>query len=257
MSNLKLPRTSEVIKDLIYNKRYIFSSVNIRDMYGLSPFYTYRLIRRLLREKLIHKLWRGIFILDAKFLSGVNKETLIDSLFNGKDYYFGLNYALLHWRMHDMPSFVSHVLTVNRSYIGRSLTILNETFKFVFINKKRFFGFIRKPISGGLINISDREKSLLDSILFIGRYVNFEDICKALMLGLRNINREKLIKYAFKIGSKALAQRLGYLLEAQGLNNYASDLIKLVGQNYVYLNPVGPKSGVKNSKWKIIVNAKC
>jgi len=257
---MRLPSVSRVVRDLVMESKYVFSSEDLRRLYGLSPFYAYRLVRRLIQDGVARRLHRGLFILDDTFILHVPREAVIDSLFDKRNYYIGLRYALLFWKLHDAPTTTIHVLTNQRRWSGKQLFIANEKFQLVYLSDHRFFGYVRVPLGGSMVNISDREKTLIDSLLFIGKYVSLGDICKALKLGRGKINVRKMVDYAIRVRNQALVQRLGYLLESAGFSDGLEILVDHVGKNYVVLNPA-KKGVVKNSfkvaKWRLYVNDRC
>jgi len=212
----------------------------------------------MLKEGVAEKLWRGYYIASSSLLKGIPSEAFIDSFFEGTNYYIGLRYALLHWRLTDMLGRIIHVITRKRELSGRKLKLRDEEFQIIYVSSSKFFGYLRIPLGGSLINISDKEKTLIDSLLFLGRYTSFDDVCKAFLLGKNTINWEKVTNYAVKIGNRALIQRLGYLLEFFDISVQYDKLERRVGKNFVSLDP-SKRNATENvsKKWKIYINTGC
>jgi len=101
---MRLPKPAMVARDLLSKKKYIFTTEDIRQIYNISSFYAYRIISRMLNAGVANRVGRGTFILDRNFITHVRVEALIDSLLRDDEYYLGLRYATLFWKMHDMPS---------------------------------------------------------------------------------------------------------------------------------------------------------
>jgi len=253
----RLPNAGKVASDLIERRKFVFRSSDIKEMYGVSSFYAYRIIKRMLRDGLAKKIWRGAFILSDSFLIGVPAEGLIDAFFSGKDYYIGLRYSLLFWRLHDAPTRIIHVLTSKRELSGRVISLREERFRLIYLSPEKFFGYIRVPLGSLTINLSDKEKTIIDCLLFLNRYISFNDICKALILGKEILKVSKLIDYALRLNNKSLIQRLGFLLELLNYDGYLEKMYSHIGRTFIPLNPAKGRGGVKSNKWKIIVNDKC
>jgi len=247
----------QILKDLLYERRYIFSSKYLRRKYNFNEIQAYRVLRRLVELGLIKKLWRGTYLVDEAFIRDIPYELVIDSFLRDQGYYFGLFHALSFWKLHDAIFQVHTVIVKNRALSGKRISILGRETQFIFISPKRFFGYVKAPYASSLIQISDREKTLLDTIYFLNKYSSFTDICKAFHMGLKKFKLEKLIKYAIRFESETLVQRLGYLLELFGVSD-TKTLRAHIGKNYVPLNPKKPVEGFeKNPKWRIIVNDRC
>ena len=255
---MRLPSPSKAVKDLVESNFFAFSSNDLRKIYGISSIYAYRLIKRMLRDNIIIKLWRGFYIIDKRLVKGVPVEAYIDSMFRGNQYYFGLRYAASYWRLSDMIPYTIHVLTTKKEFSGRSIVIFGEKFRFIYVSKDKFFGYTRIPHQVSQINISTSEKTFVDSLLFLGRYVSFEDICKMITLGKRKVKWEKVVEYAIKTRKKSLIQRAGYLLDLFNIDVDLKELIKRIGKNPILLDPKRHKNNAEYSKkWRIIVNNKC
>ncbi len=73
------------------------------------------------------------------------------------------------------------------------------------------------------------------------------------------VDINKLADYALRMESHALAQRLGYLLETQGMtwpSEIETRLLSRVEQAKTYLGPTSQwgKGGEYNARWQIIAN---
>ena len=119
---------------------------------------------------------------------------------------------------------------------------------FIKIKQNRIFGYRKHLFGGSQIYIAEKEKAIVDS-LYLQKGVAASDVNNA----LSQCDIKKLISYAIRMESKVVIQRLGYLLE---LNKFEipSSFLKMIGQNYVLLNPTLPKKGKRIPKWKLIVN---
>ena len=127
----------------------------------------------------------------------------------------------------------------------------NASFKFFseikFIHTNYLFGFDNLEYRGFKIPIATPEKAIIDSIGLIPISL-FEE-------ALENINLNKLLDYLQKIKKSSILKRIGYLLERQGFDIF-NKIKHSLNDKYIYLDPVAKKQGIKNKKWKLIINAK-
>ena len=122
---------------------------------------------------------------------------------------------------------------------------------FVKLPQKRFFGYSRERTFNGFIFIADIEKAIIDSLYF-QKCVALDEVQNALRESIKKIDQKKMIKYAFKMDNSVLLKRLGYILETLGIDIY-KQVKKKINKKYDYLMFIG-KKGIKNRKWRIIIN---
>jgi predicted transcriptional regulator of viral defense system len=117
------------------------------------------------------------------------------------------------------------------------------------MKEEKFFGLRKEWIEDTQINITDKEKTLVDCLdkpQFCGGII---EVAK----GLKDMdfNKKKLIKYANHIGNSAVIRRMGYLSEQLNLD---LKVPKSKAHNYLFLDPTMPHRGKRSSDWKLIVN---
>jgi len=120
--------------------------------------------------------------------------------------------------------------------------------KIRFFRTSNIWGYGKQRYRDFDIFVAEKEKCIIDSLVL--RNVPFDEIAKAIETG--ELDRNVLAEYAKKAGNKAVIKRLGYLMEAFGMD--AGGLEERIDSNYVLLDWNGPKTGKKDRKWKIIVN---
>ena len=201
-----------ILADLISRKKFVFRSEDLRALYGWTPVTAYQRIRTMLKKGVIKKIWRGTFMINSKLLPNVPRVVFIDSLFDNQ-YYFGLYTAMSFWKISDLPVYTYQAITMNRRFSGRKLNIAGLKVRLICINPQHFFGYIRAPYSGTLVNMSDLEKTIIDATYFIGRYILVQDLAKAILLAKNRINIQKIAEYLKKLDSPFTTQHLGFLRE--------------------------------------------
>lgn len=137
--------------------------------------------------------------------------------------------------------------TVATKYFKKDL----ENVKFIKINPKYFFGYLKIKYNNSNLFIADKEKLLLDCLLY-QNYVQVSDVFDLLKSGL---DKKKIINYLSRINNISLIKRTGYLLDLIGIDIYYVFKNKIKNNNlYVKLNKNLNKTNINNSKWKININ---
>jgi len=104
------------------------------------------------------------------------------------------------------------------------------------------------------ITIAEKEKAIIDSLLFPKYSGGIKEIANSLEKSGKEIDIKKLINYAFKVESKAVLRRLGFILEKL---NYKKGLKKMrenIGRGYELLDPSLKRKNNLNKKWLLDVN---
>ena len=125
-----------------------------------------------------------------------------------------------------------------------------------------FFGYKRDKVLGAEVNIAEPEKSLVDSFDKPRYAGGIEQLVRITWRGLRRVNKEKLVKYAVKMGSHALVQRLGFVIDFLAKeelvepvsSDFKNILLKQVGKSVIYLDPRRSKTGKFSKEWRMINN---
>lgn len=128
--------------------------------------------------------------------------------------------------------------------------IKKEGYTIKFVKLKRIFGYRREKYHGKIIFIGDLEKVIVDS-LFLPQYCPLDETFNAIMEG--EYDTSKLIEYAVKMDSAVVLKRLGYLLDLKGTDVHEK-LKGKISKRYDPVNPLLPKTGDKNKKWRLILN---
>jgi predicted transcriptional regulator of viral defense system len=123
------------------------------------------------------------------------------------------------------------------------------SFKYICLSKKRFFGYT----SVGSIVIAEKEKAIIDSLLFPKYAGGIKEIKSCLDSAFNCLDKNKLIEYAIKMGNKAVIRRLGFLLEEKGFKSL-SKLKKNIGKGYELLDPTLSKKNNLNKTWLLDIN---
>ena len=161
-------------------------------------------------------------------------------------YYLSYWSALHYYGLTEQVSRTIFIATTKRK---RQIKIMGLMFKFITVDKRKFFGFKTVQISNHPVNIAEREKAIVDSLDLPRNCGGIPEVVKAIDGAKDDLNIEKLIRYARQMPNAAILNRLGFILEVLGIK---ADIQP--SKHYVILDPFDKKKGIYNKKWKIIEN---
>ncbi|MDD3083839.1 MAG: hypothetical protein PHP82_02340 [Candidatus ainarchaeum sp.] len=174
------------------------------------------LLARMVKGKTICRLMRDKYSL--------HDNPLIFSPFLNNPSYISCASALsYHGLISQIPNSI-FLMTTKRSKKINNL---------IYHKTKNFFGFNSTKISGVNTFIAEPEKAFIDSIGIHPLHIIID--------ALPELDSKKLLNYAKKCNE---LKRIAFLLKKE-LN---------VSKKYIYLDPLSKKSGVRDEKWKLIMN---
>lgn len=122
-------------------------------------------------------------------------------------------------------------------------------YRIVKVKDEKFFGIRKEWIEEIQINITDKEKTIIDCLdkpQYCGGVI---EVAKALKN--ENIDTRKLLDYSQQIGNSGVIRRLGYLCDFLRVN---INVPEVKTRNYLSLDPTMPHKGPKNSRWRLTIN---
>jgi len=131
----------------------------------------------------------------------------------------------------------------------QEINVFGVRYRIVRVKEDKFFGIRREWIEETQINITDKEKTIIDCLdkpQYCGGII---EVAKALKN--EEFGKDKLINYAKNIGNSGVIRRLGYLCD---LLNISIAIPEVNTRNYLYLDPTMGHKGSKSAKWRLIVN---
>jgi predicted transcriptional regulator of viral defense system len=168
-------------------------------------------------------------------------------------YYIGYFTMYNYWGFTSQVPQIVFVLNTKKS---RVKIIGGIKYKAVKIKEDKYYGVKKITIDGENINISDKERTLVDFIFYpIGSFGNVGEVIKN---NIKEIDLDKFIKYLNRFPVNAVRKRAGYILEELG---YPKKLLEKIKKNigkrgsYVVLNPGNPsRKGKVDKEWGVIIN---
>lgn len=212
----------------------VFKIKNLRLLLDIDSTKAYNLVKSLKRKKVIRKI-NGFFAFTDvdDFVLGANIHYPV---------YVSFWSALSYYGWSDQtPRTIFFATTKYKKNIG--------SFRYITLSKKRFFGYVNME----RFAIAEKEKALIDSLLFPKYSGGMREIKICLEASFREINKEKLMTYALKLGSKAVVRRLGFLLESLQYKKFHK-LIKHIGRGYERLDPSLKRKNKLDKKWLLDLN---
>ena len=121
--------------------------------------------------------------------------------------------------------------------------------RFIRVAPDLVFGFEKVSLGGKDAFMADRERAVVDGLMFPGR-VPLDEVAACIRSG---IDVPRAIAYAKRIDRQVVAKRLGYLLDKEGHGAALGGLGPL-SPTWVPLDPALPRRGRYDAMWRVIVN---
>lgn len=215
-------------------ERYpLFTQNDVAKLTNKGEKYIRTMLYRLAKKSRIKRVEKGKYTM--------HEDAMIFASHISKPSYLGLWTAFRYYNWTQQQPFSFFLL----SPVSRKRIKFDNT-EMIFIKNKHMFGYKKERYGDFDIFISDKEKTIIDGLLF---HLPIDDIKTG--LDDEDLDFEKLAEYANRTKNHSLIKRLGYLLEKKKGNNYG---LKSKDNNYITLNYLGKNKGKKDKKWKLILN---
>lgn len=129
------------------------------------------------------------------------------------------------------------------------LTVFGVPYKIIRIKQEKIFGIDNAWFEEIKINITNKEKTIIDCLDKPQHAGGIIEAAKALRT--EEYNKETLVQYAKKIHNTGVIRRLGYICEHLQI---PINLPDIKTKNYLKLDPILPKTNTLNSKWHLNIN---
>ena len=248
---------SLLLSSLSEKGKTIFRIDDIISELGCSYGYAKVLANNLRKKNWTIILRRGVYLI-SPLSAGVKSHytehefTVASSLVT--PYYIAYWSALNFHVFTEQTPFTVFVVTTRRA---KNVEVLGIRYNFVTLSKKKFFGFVQTAVDTHRINISDREKTLADSLDHPEYCGGIVEVAKCLWNARNKVLIEKIVSDAEKMGNTAIIKRLGYLLESLNINvdeKIMSRMREVISPGMSPLDPAMPKKGAYNTRWNLLLN---
>ncbi len=134
---------------------------------------------------------------------------------------------------------------------NRRPEIFGINYRIIRLIPEKFFGLRKERFDGEVVNITNKEKTIIDCLDKPKYCGGLLEVIKGLVYG--DYDSTRLVDYAENIGNTGVIRRLGFIDDYYRLDIDVPILDRST-RNYLLLDPVMPSKVKKNSKWKLIVN---
>ena len=227
-----------------------FTFINALKISNLSTKSLQKVLYRLQQSGAIERIEKGKYLiipLGAEKGKYTLHEFVIGSLLV-ESYSIAYWSALNFYGLTEQIPTTVFIQTITRKF-NTNPEVFGVHYKIVKIKKEKVFGIRKEWIEETQINITDKEKTMIDCLdkpQYCGGII---EVVKALKNN--KFDNKKLASYAQRIGNSGVLRRLGYLCE---LLNIKIKLPKLNIRNYLLLDPTMPEKDTKNARWRLLIN---
>jgi predicted transcriptional regulator of viral defense system len=253
------PQAANLVMILHERSRAVFRLEDVRDITGLSGASARSFVRKLVDRGVATRLKPGLYVL-VPFELGRERQYPGNPLIVAREIMKGEDYYLSHataMEIHGMTTQPQLVVTVTTPKPRRSLTALGVEFRFVRCQRRHLFGLTEHWVTKQeKVCVSDLERTIIDGLKQPEHCGGLTEIAKGLWMRSQDMNVDRLVQYARRIGVGAVVRRLGFLLETYEMAG-APDLDCLrkgLTATYVRLDPVLPAGGKRLHRWRLQLN---
>lgn len=213
----------------------VFTPREIQRSTGWKKRKIYNTLARLKKKKVVEMVEEGKYILKGRDVFKVATELIWPS-------YLSFWSALY---LHDLTTQVPRRVFVLTTKQKEEVGVGGERVEFIKVKSDLFFGYKEEEYL-----IAEREKAILDS-LYLPKYAGgYEMIEDCILEAWDDIDKEKLVEYAVRIGNNSLVSRLGFLIEKNELRTEEKLIEELLDhRSKTYVKIFEGKQ--KNRKWRV------
>ena len=233
---------------------------------AVSRPHAVNLLASMARKGVLYRIGRGRYavippsVLHERKSYVTDPHLVIDELMRadglGERYYVAYqSAAAIHGAAQQLP----FVLQVALPWQRRSITIGQAGIQFIRVQPQKLFGLRQELYQEVPLHVSDREKTLLDCLDRFDLCGGIEEAARTGSILLEGVQSDTLLDYLDRMGSQALAQRLGLILERLSTvqtvdQDLTAAIARKVGPHTYLLDPHGPKEGHVDGRWRIREN---
>ena len=208
-------REAEFLSRLAAENRSVFRYEEVANHWPDSATAHYAL-SRLQRGGWLKRIERGLYML-VPLSAGPDRVWTENALVIGT--HLVEPSAIAYWsalRFWNFTEQVPHTVFVQspRRKLQPKLILAGVQYQLVTIREPRFFGLARRAVDGQPIQVTDREKSVVDAADRPDLCGGIWQLAQALHGHWAEVDWPKLDEYLIRFGSGAVYKRLGYLVEA-------------------------------------------
>jgi predicted transcriptional regulator of viral defense system len=239
--------------------RMVFSIEEAQKVAGKGYSATFHELRRLTKAGWLVKLNAGKYAIvpssaGQEALPEANRLVIAREMVGSAPYFVSHDSAFEIHNMLTRPV-TSVIITTPRRLLAR--TILKVPYRFVAARSKEMWGYSLSWVAPAeQVQVSDPERTILDGLARPELCGGVSEVATGLRIWKDDLDWEKLVDYARRLGNQAVAKRLGYLIELYSLGTpqILNKLHELVGPSYALLDPLLPAEGHFLASWRLRLN---
>jgi len=249
---------SNLLTELTRQGKRLFTFDDAAKVYGNSSGGLYDLLSTLVKRRWLQRVEKGKYLI-LPFEAGREGEwtehEFIIASYLIKPYYIGFRSALNYYGYTEQVSRTVFIASTRRK-LKSTLEISGVSYRFVYVSDRKFFGASEVTLDGYRVDISEREKTIVDCLDRLEYCGGVVEVAKALWYGRDEFDFVKMVEYARKNKNRAAIQRLGYLMETLGSGtNEARALLRgSISSSYASLDTLATPEGRYIERWKVLVN---
>ena len=250
---------AELLTTVAEENRTVFTIADAQEILGTSYNATLQTIRRLTRAGWVVRLTAGRYTIvplssGKKAIPQVNLLVVARELLRDTPYYISHESAMDAHHMLTRPVTTITVTTPRRLATRQ---ILGMPYRFIYARRSSLWG--SEPLwvtPYERVMVSDLEKTILDGLTRPDLCAGISEVAVGLWMRHDDLDLLKLARYARQLGRRAVAQRLGYLMELYelGTPQLIKSLQEMVGTSYARLDTLLPAEGPYMSRWRLRLN---
>ena len=257
------PEEARLVAKWESEKKATVRASDVQEALNCTTNYAYFLIHNMERKHWLERIMQGLYQFIPLSYGYPERIPPSNSFIIGanliKPYYFSYYTSNSHYGFTTQMPFTLFIATTKKK---PEITWTGSTFKFITISKRKFFGYKKEQIFDNKVIMAEPEKSLVDSFDKPKYAGGIEQLARIVWRGLPKVKEEKVVKYAIRMNSHALIQRMGFIIDYLANEkllkpfpqNLKDKLLKHVGKTAIYLDSRKPKSGKLSKEWNTINN---
>ena len=257
------PEEARLVAKWESEKKATVRASDVQEALDCTIDYAYFLLHNLERKHQLERVTRGLYQFIPLSYGYPERTPPSNSFIIGaaliKPYYFSYYTSNSHYGFTTQMPFTLFIATTKKK---PNIEWTGSAFKFVTLSKQKFFGYRQEKVFDTEVNMAEPEKSLVDSFDKPRYAGGIEQLARITWRGLPRVKNERLVKYAVRMNSHALIQRLGFIIDFLAKEelvkplprNLKDRMLRHVGKTAIYLDSRKPKTGEFSKEWGIINN---
>ncbi len=254
------PQTAKLVAALYDEGKTVFSVADAVAILGTSAVIVSNLLGKAQARGVVTRLRRGTYILvppnmGSEMVYAGDPLLVADRLMEDRPHYLSHGTAMAVHGMTTQPRILVTVSCVHPP--ARSITAQGTEIRVTSIPETEVFGTMRHWIeSGTSVWVSDMERTVIDCLRRPDLCGGYIEIDRGTWMRRDDLDPDKLVAYAIRLGVGAVCTRLGYLLDScdLGTDAHREELGRFVRTTYNLLDPSMPAEGSYMARWKLRLN---